>query len=66
VRATAVGPDLARSTVRLERLKRSSDEQAAEASDDLADSPDEDEVDPDTDDDLAEGDPGDRALPLTA
>jgi len=28
--------------------------------------PYEDEVDPDTDDDLAEGDPGDRALPLTA
>jgi single-strand DNA-binding protein len=66
VRATAVGPDLARSTVRLERLRRSSDEQAAEVSDDIADSPDEDGGDPDTDDGGADDDPGDRALPLTA
>jgi single-strand DNA-binding protein len=55
VRATAVGPDLSRSTVRLERLKRSSDEQPADV---------EDAVEPGTDDDdedlTAEG------LPLTA
>jgi single-strand DNA-binding protein len=61
VRATAVGPDLSRSTVRLERLRRSSDEQTA----DVADSTDEDAAEPDTDDG-ADGDAGDRALPLTA
>jgi single-strand DNA-binding protein len=68
VRATAVGPDLARSTVRLERLRRSSEEQAAEVPDDVVESPDDDGVypDTDTDDDGADGDPGDRALPLTA
>ena len=55
VRATAVGPDLARSTVRLERLKRASDEQAA----DVADSSDEDAAEPDA------GEPV-EGLPLTA
>jgi single-strand DNA-binding protein len=59
VRATAVGPDLARSTVRLERLRRTTDEQAVDASDEGADSPDDDMVDPDSDD------PAD-GLPLTA
>jgi single-strand DNA-binding protein len=59
VRATAVGPDLARSTVRLERFRRSSEEQAAEVSDDAVDSPEDDGVYPDTDEAV-------DGLPLTA
>jgi len=59
VRATAVGPDLARSTVRLERLRRSSEEQPAEVSDDVVESPDDDGVYPDTDEAV-------DGLPLTA
>jgi single-strand DNA-binding protein len=59
VRATAVGPDLARSTVRLERLRRSTDEQAVDASDEVADSPDDDVADPDSDQPV-------DGLPLTA
>ena len=59
VRATAVGPDLARSTVRLERLRRSTDEQAVDASDEVADSPDDDVADPDSDEPV-------DGLPLTA
>lgn len=59
VRATAVGPDLARSTVRLERLRRSSDEQAADVSDDVADSSDGEVAHPDADEPV-------DGLPLTA
>jgi len=59
VRATAVGPDLARSTVRLERLRRSSDEQAADVSDDVAGSPDGEAADRDTSEAV-------DGLPLTA
>jgi single-strand DNA-binding protein len=59
VRATAVGPDLARSTVRLERLRRSTDEQAVDASDEVADAPDDDVADPDSDEPV-------DGLPLTA
>ena len=59
VRATAVGPDLARSTVRLEHLRRSSDEQAVDASDDISDAPGEDTADVDVDQPV-------EGLPLTA
>ena len=59
VRATAVGPDLGRSTVRLERLKRSSVEQAADVSGDVSDEPGEDAVDEDVDQPV-------EGLPLTA
>jgi len=59
VRATAVGPDLARSTVRLERLRRSSDEQTVDACDDVADSSDDHVAQPDADE-------ADDGLPLTA
>ena len=55
VRATAVGPDLARSTVRLERLKRASDEQSTGV---------EDAAEAATDDD--DEDQGAEGLPLTA
>jgi single-strand DNA-binding protein len=64
VRATAVGPNLARSTVRLERLKRTSDEQPTEDAPNGADGTDEAgavSAIPDSD---AEGD--DEGLPLTA
>ena len=71
VRATAVGPDLARSTVRLERLRRTSDEQAADATDVGAGSPEaavadgevDREVDPEVDLEVEEPVDG---LPLTA
>lgn len=59
VRATAVGPDLGRSTVRLERLKRSSAEQGADVSGDVSDEPGEDAVDEDVDQPV-------EGLPLTA
>jgi single-strand DNA-binding protein len=59
VRATAVGPDLARSTVRLERLRRSSAEQAPDMSDDISDAPGEDPADQDVDQPV-------EGLPLTA
>jgi single-strand DNA-binding protein len=49
VRASAVGPDLARSTVRLERLRRTTDEQPGEEAADApeADPTDADDVEPD-------------------
>jgi single-strand DNA-binding protein len=56
VRATAVGPDLARSTVRLERLRRASDEQTADVEEDAVETA----TDDDDEDLTAEG------LPLTA
>jgi single-strand DNA-binding protein len=59
VRATAVGPDLGRSTVRLERLRRSSDEQPADVSDEVADTQDEDAAEREADESV-------DGLPLTA
>lgn len=59
VRATAFGPDLARSTVRLERLKRFSAEQTADMSDDISDAPGEDTTDREADQPV-------EGLPLTA
>jgi single-strand DNA-binding protein len=64
VRATAVGPNLARSTVRLERLRRSTDEQPTDDAPDGTDVADEAgaiSADPDPD---PEGE--DDGLPLSA
>ena len=64
VRATAVGPDLARSTARIEKIRRRAEEQPVdEVEDDDADH-DEDPEAIDTVDDEAAG--PDRGLPLTA
>jgi single-strand DNA-binding protein len=55
VRATSVGPDLARCTARIDRVKQPADEQPAHHSDDAAAVADEDEADESS-----------GALPLTA
>lgn len=57
VRATAVGPDLARSTAKIEKIRRQTDDQPTEPADELEDTSDV------TTDDEAEPD---RGLPLTA
>lgn len=67
VRATAVGPDLARSTIRLERLRRTSDEQAADATDVGTESPEAADPDPEVDPEAhPEAEEPVDGLPLTA
>ncbi|KUI01978.1 single-stranded DNA-binding protein [Mycobacterium sp. IS-3022] len=55
VRATSVGPDLARCTARIDRIKQQTDQRSTETNDHP--------VDPDDDDDAEQTD---TALPLTA
>jgi single-strand DNA-binding protein len=70
VRATAVGPDLARSTVRIEQRKRQeapavADDSELPAVDEDGVNEEDDDTEDDTDDD-SDGDAGTSGLPLTA
>ncbi|MEO3760349.1 single-stranded DNA-binding protein [Mycobacterium sp. B14F4] len=59
VRATSVGPDLARCSARIDRARQQTDQRATELGDQSADSADDDA-------DQDEADQSDKALPLTA